>query len=135
MNFQAHVSRERILDHVVGGPRYLQGDNRSEFVAPDLTTSVQKQAIDPSRIDPGKPWPNSSNESINSPLRREGLDVELFHTLDETSVGPETRKNWILSVAPTVCLEITSLRRCLRESSPGKANISSGSRAGEGQDG
>jgi len=69
-----------------GRPRYLRSDNGPEFVAHNLTTFLKDQEIIPSRIEPGKPWQNGSNESFNGTLRRECLDAELFHNLAEARV-------------------------------------------------
>ena len=44
------------------------------------------QEIIPSRIEPGKPWQNGSNESFNGTFRRACLDAELFQSLAEARV-------------------------------------------------
>ena len=49
-------------------------------------TFLNDQEIIPSRIEPGKPWQNGSNESFNGTFRRECLDAELFHSLSEARV-------------------------------------------------
>lgn len=69
-----------------GRPRYLRSDNGPEFIAHNLTTFLKDQEICPSRIDPGKPWQNGSNESFNGTFRRECLDAELFRTVTEARV-------------------------------------------------
>ena len=66
-----------------GRPLYLRSDNGPEFIAHTLTTFVKDQEIIPSRIEPGKPWQNGSNESFNGTFCRECLDAELFHSLSE----------------------------------------------------
>jgi putative transposase len=69
-----------------GRPRYLRSDNGPEFIAHNLVTFLNDQEIIPSRIEPGKPWQNGSNESFNGTFRRECLDAELFHSLSEARV-------------------------------------------------
>ena len=66
-----------------GCPQYMRSDNGPEFVAGALLKFLEAQGIKPSRITPGKPWQNGSNESFNGTFRRECLDAELFHSLSE----------------------------------------------------
>lgn len=66
-----------------GRPQYLRSDNDPEFIAHNLVTFLNDQEIIPSRIEPGKPWKNGSNESFNGTFRRECLAAELFHSLSE----------------------------------------------------
>jgi putative transposase len=44
------------------------------------------QGITPSRMTPGKPWRNGSNERFNGTFRRECLDAERFSSLTEAQV-------------------------------------------------
>ena len=69
-----------------GCPQYLRSDNGPEFTAGALLKFVEGQGITPSRITPGKPWQNGSNESFNGTFRRECLDAEQFHSLTEARV-------------------------------------------------
>ena len=69
-----------------GPPRYIRSDNGPELVAQHLTTLFKDQGIRPSRIAPGKPWQNGSNESLNGTFRRECVDAERFHSLTEARV-------------------------------------------------
>jgi putative transposase len=69
-----------------GRPRYVRSDNGPELMAQPLLTFFKDQGITPSRITPGKPWQNGSNESFNGTLRRECLDAERFHSLTEAQV-------------------------------------------------
>jgi putative transposase len=69
-----------------GRPQYLRSDNGPELVAAALLTFFDEQGITPSRITPGKPWQNGSNESFNGTFRRECLDAERFHSLTEARV-------------------------------------------------
>jgi len=69
-----------------GRPQYLRSDNGPELVAAALLTFFDEQGIKPSRMTPGKPWQNGSNESFNGTFRRECLDAERFHSLTEARV-------------------------------------------------
>jgi putative transposase len=63
-----------------GAPRFLRSDNGPELWAQPLLTFCEHHGITPSRITPGKPWQNGSNESWNGTFRRECLDAEPFNT-------------------------------------------------------
>jgi len=69
-----------------GPPQYIRSDNGPELVAEGLLKFFKEQGITPSRIEPGKPWQNGSNESFNGTFRRECLDAERFHSLTEARV-------------------------------------------------
>jgi len=69
-----------------GRPAYIRSDNGPELIAQALTTFFAEQGITPSRITPGKPWQNGSNESFNGTFRRGCLDAEQFHSLTEARV-------------------------------------------------
>ena len=69
-----------------GCPQYMRSDNGPEFMAGALLKFFEDQGITPSRITPGKPWQNGSNESLNSTFRRECLDAERFQRLTEARV-------------------------------------------------
>ena len=69
-----------------GSPRYVRSDNGLELMAQPLPTFFKDQGITPSRIDPGKPWQNGSNESFNGTFRWECLYTERFHSLVEACV-------------------------------------------------
>ena len=69
-----------------GCPQYMRSDNGPEFIAGALLKFFNDQGITPSRITPGKPWQNGSNESFNGTFRRECLDAERFHSLTEARV-------------------------------------------------
>ena len=69
-----------------GSPRYVRSDNGPELMAQPLLTFFKDQGILPSRIEPGKPWQNGSNESFKGTFRREGLDAERVHSLVEARV-------------------------------------------------
>ena len=69
-----------------GPPRFVRSDNGPELRAQPLLTFFECHGIIPSRIMPGKPWQNGSNESFNGTFRRECLDAEPFHHLTEAQV-------------------------------------------------
>jgi putative transposase len=85
-------SHERVIEvltwllRLYGHPTYIRSDNGPELIAHALTMFFQEQGITPSRITPGKPWQNGSNESFNGTFRRECLDAERFHSLREARV-------------------------------------------------
>ena len=74
-----------------GCPQYIRSDNGPEFIAGALLKFFQSQGITPSRITPGKPWQNGSNESFNGTFRKECLNAEIFASLTEARVVIE---NW-----------------------------------------
>ena len=69
-----------------GAPQYVRSDNGPELKAQPLLTFFEDRGITPSRITPGKPWQNGSNESLNGTFRRECLDAEVFRSLAEARV-------------------------------------------------
>lgn len=69
-----------------GAPKAIRSDNGPEFIAAELQSAIKDSGIQVTRIDPGKPWQNGSNESFNGTLRRECLDAELFGSLMEAQV-------------------------------------------------
>jgi len=85
-------SHERVIEVLTrliaryGCPQYIRSDNGPELVADALLRFFEEQGIKPSRITPGKPWQNGSNESLNGTFRRECLDAERFHSLTEAQV-------------------------------------------------
>ncbi|MEO6202829.1 MAG: IS3 family transposase [Nitrospirales bacterium] len=85
-------SHERVIEVLTrliaqyGCPQYIRSDNGPELVADALLKFFHEQGITPSRITPGKPWQNGSNESFNGTFRRECLDAERFQNLTEARV-------------------------------------------------
>jgi len=69
-----------------GRPKAIRSDNGAELIADDLQRCLRKEGIRIATIDPGKPWQNGSNESINETFRNECLDAELFGSLMEDKV-------------------------------------------------
>ena len=69
-----------------GCPTYIRSDNGSEFVAIHLKQWLQDIGITTAYIEPGSPWENSYCESINSKMRDEFLNGEIFDTLQEAVI-------------------------------------------------
>jgi putative transposase len=66
-----------------GPPLYLRSDNGPEFIARAVQQWLADRQIQTAYIEPGKPWQNGVNESFNSRLRDECLNLELFYSLRE----------------------------------------------------
>ncbi|MDR4485223.1 MAG: integrase core domain-containing protein [Nitrospirales bacterium] len=69
-----------------GTPQYVRSDNGPELQAQPLLTFFEDRGITPSRMTPGKPWQNGSNESLNGTFRCESLYAEVFRSLAEARV-------------------------------------------------
>lgn len=69
-----------------GRPRAIRSDNGSELLAGALRQEMDRQGIQLSNIDPGKPWQNGCNESFNGTFRKECLNAEVFGSLTEARV-------------------------------------------------
>jgi len=61
---------------VQGPPRYMRSDNRPEFVSRAILDGIVTSGINTAISDPGKPWQNGTDESINGKLRNECLSME-----------------------------------------------------------
>jgi len=77
-----------------GPPRYLRSDNGPEFIATAVQEWLKQQRIQTAYIEPGKPWQNGVNESFNSRLRDECLNLELFYNLREARWTIETYRQY-----------------------------------------
>ncbi len=66
-----------------GAPRALTVDNGSEFSSRVMDAWAYRHGIPLDFIRPGKPVANGFIESVNGRLRDEGLNVDVFFTLDE----------------------------------------------------
>lgn len=75
-----------------GAPRYLRSDNRPEFVACAILRWLHEAGIETALIDPGKPWPNDADESLNG----------CAATLRVVASGSSGK--WSLVVAASWCL-------------------------------
>ena len=58
---------------VHGAPKYLRSDNGPKFVSAAILRWLAAE-----NIDPGKPWQNGSNESLNGKFRDERLAMPWF---------------------------------------------------------
>lgn len=67
-------------------PGALRMDNGPEFVALALRGFCNRVGINPAYIDPGKPWQNGYAEGLNSRLRDEFLDGEVFNGVRDAQV-------------------------------------------------
>ena len=74
-----------------GPPEHIRSDNGPEFVAISVRDWLGKVGVKTLYIDPGSPWENGYCESLNSKLRDELLNGEIFTTLREAQVLIE---NW-----------------------------------------
>ena len=76
----------RALDQVAeerGYPRKLRSDNGPEFIAQALATWAEKNSVELTPIQPGKPTQNAYIERFNRTFREEVLNVYAFGDLEE----------------------------------------------------
>ncbi len=64
-----------------GAPKHLRSDNGSEFISRSLAVFLSQSGTKSRFIKPGSPWQNGHAESFVSTLRRDCLDVDVFHNL------------------------------------------------------
>ena len=72
-----------------GAPRFLRSDNGPEFIAQALQDWLPRAGVQTLYIAPGAPWENAYGESLNSRLRDELLNGELFTSVLEAQVITE----------------------------------------------
>lgn len=77
-----------------GRPLYLRSDNGPEFIAAAVQQWLGEQGTAPAYIEPGKPWQNGVEESYNSRLRDECLNMELFTGLRDARVIIENYRRY-----------------------------------------
>jgi putative transposase len=77
-----------------GRPTYLRSDNGPEFIAKEVQKWADAKGIRLVRSEPGSPWQNPFNESLNGTIRREFLERELFGSLLESKVLCVVYKWW-----------------------------------------
>lgn len=80
---------EELMNHH-GVPDALRMDNGPEFIALALRGLCHRKGINPTYIEPGKPWQNGFAESFHSRLRDEFLDGEVFGSIFEAQVRLDT---------------------------------------------
>ena len=73
----------RYLFAVRGAPDFIRSDNGPEFVSEVVKKFLKHSGVDTLYIAPGSPWENGYIESLNSKLRDEKLNRELFLHIDE----------------------------------------------------
>lgn len=95
-----HVARSITADRTVEvleelvetrgeAPGFIRSDNGPELTSHALADWCRFSGTGAAFIEPGSPWQNAYVESLNSRLRDELLNQELFHTLLEAQVLAE----------------------------------------------
>ncbi len=80
------IRSERVIEQLAklitghGPPAFQRTDNDPELVAQALVGWLEGEGVATARIEPGKPWQNGLNESINGKLRDEYLDMAWLRT-------------------------------------------------------
>lgn len=69
-----------------GPPDHIRSDNGPEFTAIAVREWLSRVGVKTLFIEPGSPWENGYNESFNSKLRDELLNMEIFYTMKEAKV-------------------------------------------------
>jgi putative transposase len=69
-----------------GAPTFLRSDNGPEFISRSLAVFLGQSGSGSHFIRPGSPWQNAFVESFHSTLRRDLLEVEVFHNLADAQV-------------------------------------------------
>ena len=83
-----------------GPPEHIRSDNGPEFVAINVRDWLGKVGVKTLYIEPGSPWENGYCESLNSKLRDELLNGELFYTLKEARIVIERWRQHYNTVRP-----------------------------------
>lgn len=83
-----------------GPPEHIRSDNGPEFVAINVRDWLGKVGVKTLYIEPGSPWENGYCESLNSKLRDELLNGEIFTTLREAQVLIENWRRHYNAVRP-----------------------------------
>ena len=74
-----------------GIPGHIRSDNGPEFIAKSLREWLAAIGVEPLYVEPGSPWENGYNESFNSKLRDELLNIEEF---DNRQHAQHLADNW-----------------------------------------
>jgi putative transposase len=88
------------LMSIHGTPAYLRSDSGPEFVSRAVLQWLTDACIETAVIDPGKPWQNGTNESLNGKFRDECLSIEWFRTRREAQVIIEAWRRHYNAVRP-----------------------------------
>ncbi len=81
-----------MLDQLVGlyrRPTTIKGDKGSEFVVKKVLEWIENRHINVRYIDPGSPWKNGQNESLNDGFRARCLNRWLFDSVRAVSEATE----------------------------------------------
>ena len=84
-----HCLTDLFVTH--GPPEHIRSDNGPEFIAINVREWLGRIGVKTLYIEPGSPWENGYCESLNSKLRDELLNGEIFTTMREAQVLIE---NW-----------------------------------------
>ena len=93
-----HCLTDLFVQH--GPPNHIRSDNGSEFTANAVRAWLARVGVKTLFIEPGSPWENGYNESFNSKLRDEILNMEIFYTLKEAKVLIEQWRHHYNTVRP-----------------------------------
>ena len=93
-----HCLTDLFVQH--GPPDHIRSDNGSEFTANAVRAWLGRVGVKTLFIEPGSPWENGYNESFNSKLRDEILNMEIFYTLKEAKVLIERWRHHFNTVRP-----------------------------------
>lgn len=85
---------------VRGAPKYVRSDNGGEFIARSIAVFLSQSKSESKFIDPGSPWQNAFVESFHSTLRRDHLDVELFHNLADAQLKTAVYRRYYNEARP-----------------------------------
>jgi len=83
----------RVLDQLVeirGHPRIIKSDNGPEFVAERIQEWIEERPVDTRFIEPGSPWQNGHNESLNGVFRDGCLNRWAFLSVREARLVVES---------------------------------------------
>ena len=92
---ERHITSEDVINQlytlflVRGVPEHIRSDNGPEFTAHAVRKWLERLKVKTLFIEPGSPWENGYNESLNGKLRDELLNREIFFTLREAQVLAE----------------------------------------------
>lgn len=83
-----------------GCPEYIRSDNGPEFIAEELRKWLSEIEVSTAYIEPGSPWENGYCESINSRMRDEFLNGEIFGNLREAEILTDRWVNFYNTIRP-----------------------------------
>lgn len=107
-----------------GAPRYLRSDNGGEFISRLLAVFLFESKSESRFIDPGSPWQNGFVESFHSTLRRDHLDVEVFHNLADAQIKSAVYRRYYNEVRPHSSLGYRPPAVASRDREPARATPS-----------